>query len=137
MYWPFILLKTLSPLATLVASNWWPQASWKITPPHPFPIITGKWPLGHSLAPSIRIHFLAFSLANFMKSNSSVKNFQPFCEPGPSNLVSIFPFSEAIEFKNTLPYSLCFLNNLPSLFIIVISEVFTKKPPITRTILLS
>ena len=48
-----ILVNTEFPFATAVASNEWPQASWKITPPNPLSIATGIFPAGQVFACSI------------------------------------------------------------------------------------
>ncbi|MNT89033.1 hypothetical protein D3C72_2296910 [compost metagenome] len=52
MSWPILSWNTEAFLATDVVSSRWPQASWKITPPKPLSMMTGKVPLGQGAAPS-------------------------------------------------------------------------------------
>ena len=99
--------------------------------------MTGNLPLGHSFAWSIRITFSALFLAISSTLSSFVKYSHPPWAPGPSNLVSIFPSSLAIDWIPKRPYSLWSTQCLPVELKISISDLVKAKLEIARTILLS
>ena len=74
--------KTESPLAVAVASRLCPHASWKMTPPQPLAMMTGKRPEGHSFAERRAMATSRAFLATAILLTFSRKKDQPPWVPG-------------------------------------------------------